>query len=236
MENKLYYSFIPSSGVSGHKIEYKKSTDPDLPANWKSIELITPSVSNELITGTIFNLESATDYNVRIIPQNSSSTETNFFLYNSVTKPTMGVNASIGSDPHIYQYKGSKYDIIKPSNRNLYNIFNYKDIKMLGHFTGYKGGIFFDKVTINNSTINFNKRSIKIKDDFIKQGEKEECAVIYNHNGNRIQPKYKMDTLIIHDNNKPILKLFVDYNTKYVHMNMLQDIEKDKVSGMLNKK
>jgi hypothetical protein len=144
------------------------------------------------------------------------------------TPPPPTPTGSIGSDPHVYTIFGQKYDLLKVSSRNWYNVFEMGQFKIKGHFTGYRNGFFFDKVKIENHkeniTVDFQNKKIKGN---VERVENQKLSIKYENltfdksQGNFIQPK-SMDTLRF-DSLKYPLDIHIDFKTRYLHFTFLKE-------------
>jgi hypothetical protein len=135
-------------------------------------------------------------------------------------------SASSGSDPHITTIFGNKYDF-HPSTRKNYTLFQSKDIKVNSHFTGFKSGVFYDKVTIELKNkekldIDFNKKKIKCQgcSKYLKVIEDQPLAIKYqNFTSDKSVGEFfdpKKLTKIEYKGKNP-MEMFVDFKTRYVH-------------------
>jgi hypothetical protein len=145
-----------------------------------------------------------------------------------------GPSPSVGSDPHITTIFGKKYDL-HPSTRNNYFLFETKEYKISSHFTGYKSGLFYDKVWIDlpnkeKIKINFNSKKIKGKSEMIKLDDSEHTNlenIKYENNTNNksvgkfFDPK-KLKKLSILSKNP--VDLFIDFQTRYVHFRFPENL------------
>ena len=133
-------------------------------------------------------------------------------------------SASAGSDPHITTIFGTKYDF-HPSTRKTYTLFQSKDIKVNSHFTGFKSGVFYDKVMIELKNkekvdIDFNKKKIKGGSKLLQILEDQPLGVKYQNNtydktvGDFFEPK-KMTKILFQGKNP--MEMFIDFKTRYVH-------------------
>jgi hypothetical protein len=112
----------------------------------------------------------------------------------SLSTPT----PSSGSDPHITTIFGKKYDF-HPSTRRNYTLYKSKEIKVTSHFTGFKQGVFYDKVMIDlpnkeKMEVDFNKSKIKGKSSQVSVCEQSLPIKYKNHTynksvGNEFKPK-----------------------------------------------
>ena len=137
-------------------------------------------------------------------------------------------NASVGSDPHVYPLFSNPYDLKNISSRKLYTLFEIDNFIIKSHMTGFKNGIFFDKVYINNNgqeiKIDFNNKKIKgIKDSIVS-----DLNINYTNKTNNkkyaksFQPKPMKS--ILFDNLKYPLSLMIDFETRYLHFKFLDQI------------
>jgi hypothetical protein len=150
-------------------------------------------------------------------------------------------NASIGSDPHIYTLSGKKYDLLKPSSRKWYNILSYGDVRIMGHFTGFNKGIFFDalKINKNNSEINVDFKKSNITQNSNNFSINKSFKTIkYENNtsdkskGSMINLSKYFDNIIVPDESYP-LNVNVDFKTRYVHFNFPKSTPTS-VNGLLS--
>ena len=171
-------------------------------------------------TGTLVGFDQATNK----WKYTSTLTKGNGYSSGKLSTPS----PSAGSDPHITTIFGTKYDFY-PSTRKNYTLFQSKDIKIDSHFTGFKSGVFYDKVMIGlkgikeKIDIDFNKKKIKggkCNMFEIQQMDSKALGVKYHNTtsdksvGDFFDPK-KL-TKIEYKGKNP-MDLFVDFQTRYVH-------------------
>lgn len=230
----LYIKYFHTSGLM-----YDFNTNPSLYATLKALSPSYPSLnwySKDLSSGTYELIDSSIAQNDGItfyfeINKNSQvsingPSNTNEGNGSGGTGGTGGTGGgSIGSDPHITTLFGVKYDMKKPSSRLWYNIFKKDNLKIEGHFTGLKHGIFFDTVKIKNKdellTIDFNKRNIKNKSSYVIEDKViledlryKNLTGIKNY-GKTFEPSL-MTKINITDKKTPF-NIYVDFNTRYLH-------------------
>jgi hypothetical protein len=150
---------------------------------------------------------------------------------------------SVGSDPHITTIFGTKYDF-HPSSRKTYTLFKSKDIKIKSHFTGFKTGVFYDKVNIELKNkekldIDFNKKKIKGESKLLKVIEDQPLTVKYKNLtndksvGDYFEPK-KL-TKILYQGKNP-MEMYVDFKTRYVHFRFPETLPPvNEISGLIVK-
>jgi uncharacterized protein YjbI with pentapeptide repeats len=150
------------------------------------------------------------------------------------------VTSSSGSDPHITTLSGIKYDF-HPSTRKNYTLYKSKEVNISSHFTGFKSGIFYDKVMIDlpnkeKMEVEFNKKKIKGKSSLISISE-QFIPVKYKNTtsdksfGKNFQPK-SLTKLSVQGKNP--IDLYIDYQTRYVHFRFPDTIpDMEEISGLI---
>ena len=151
------------------------------------------------------------------------------------------VAASSGSDPHITTLSGIKYDF-HPSTRRNYTLYQSKEVKVSSHFTGYKSGVFYDKVMIDfpnkeKMEVDFNKQRIKGKSSFVSIVEQESIPLKYkNHTHNKsVGKEFKPKSLTkVSVQGKNPLDMYIDYQTRYVHFRFPDTLPAtEEISGLI---
>jgi hypothetical protein len=189
-------------------------------SNGNIIQLKVNGNGNVAGTGTLSGPEIINDKTK--YKYTSSLTKGNGYLSMELSNST----ASSGSDPHITTIFGTKYDF-HPSTRKNYTLFQSKDIKVNSHFTGFKSGVFYDKVMIecnknkDKIDIDFNNKKIKGSSKYIKISEDQTLSNLKYKNftsnksvGKVFEPKQM--TKIEYQGKNP-MEMFVDFRTRYVH-------------------
>ena len=214
----LKYIFIPinSDGtIQTNKIILKNSTN--YISNDRELEYVD-------ISGNIYLL----------LESKSSPTQ----VYSNVVTSNLIVNlnspnASVGSDPHVYPLFSQPFDLKNISNRKLYTLFEMDKFNIKSHMSGFKTGIFFDKVYINNNgheiKIDFNSKKIKgINETSENFDIVSDPNINYSNKTNNkkyaksFQPKPMKS--ILFDNLKYPLSLMIDFETRYLHFKFLDQI------------
>lgn len=163
---------------------------------------------------------------------------------------------SIGSDPHCYNTIGNKKDI-NPNNRKHHVLYNKDDIRLYGHFTGLKGGIYMDKAMfhINKSeiVINFNRKTIKSKDSKNNKDYTIYCnklsllqrreipKKIFRYENTTVDkdikpkyfisnPDYKIE--IVNQHHPETIVAWIDFDLRYIHLE-LHNIKNGSWTGLL---
>jgi hypothetical protein len=150
------------------------------------------------------------------------------------------VTPSSGSDPHITTLSGIKYDF-HPSTRKNYTLYKSNEVKISSHFTGYKSGVFYDKLMIDFSNkekieVDFNKQKIKGKSSNISIAY-ETIPLKYNNHtqdknfGKKFQPKSLTKLSIL---SKDPVDMYIDYQTRYVHFRFPDTFPSpEEISGLI---
>jgi hypothetical protein len=136
---------------------------------------------------------------------------------------------------------GRKLDLLKPSSRKWYNILSYGDVKVMGHFSGFNKGIFFDSLKINKNkselNVDFNKSSISQNRDTFNINKsfksiKYDNVTSDKSYGSLINVAKYFDNITIPDDSYP-LSVNVDFNTRYVHFTFPKSVPNN-MNGLLS--
>jgi hypothetical protein len=151
------------------------------------------------------------------------------------------VQASLGSDPHIYKLSGKKIDMINPSSRKWYSIYKNNDLSIKGHFSSFNRGAFFDSVKIEKNgesiDIDFNKQNIKGKSKFVEQSYEYTSIKYKNTTSDKSQGLMFNDSkyfpvMKIKDEESP-LKMYIDFSRRYLHFKFPKTTIPSECSGLI---